>query len=192
MGELPSRRCGGGSCEPPSPGQQAPLEGLVGRPPERKKRGSPQAEDVPQQHPLAPFAVEGFGPHAGVVRPLPRTQAAARCLPGVRHLREASSSRRLSPMSEPQRRPLSGAVAAAVARVLDVNPALLRWDTPLADLGADDVALVLIADVLIDEGHLNAADIASALPQVVTFGELSAAVSTAASVASSSAGGGQP
>ena len=95
-------------------------------------------------------------------------------------------------MSEPQRRPLSGAVAAAVARVLDVNPALLRWDTPLADLGADDVALVLIADVLIDEGHLNAADIASALPQVVTFGELSAAVSTAASAAASAAGGGQP
>lgn len=90
-------------------------------------------------------------------------------------------------MSEPQRRLLSGAVAAAVGRVLDVNPALLRWDTPLTDLGADDVALVLIADVLIDEGHLNATGIAAALPQVVTFGDLAAAVSAAAAAAATSA-----
>lgn len=82
-------------------------------------------------------------------------------------------------MSEPQRRLLSSAVAAAVARVLDINPALLRWDTPLVDLGADDVALVLMADVMIDEGLLQAADIASSLAHVVTFGDLIAAVSAA-------------
>lgn len=74
---------------------------------------------------------------------------------------------------------MSGAVAAAVGRVLDINPALLRWDTPLTDLGSDDVALVLIADVLIDEGFLQAADLAAALPQVVTFGDLVAAVTQA-------------
>ena len=83
-------------------------------------------------------------------------------------------------MSDPQRRPVSGAVATAVGRVLDVNPALLRWDTPLADLGADDVALVLIADVLIDDGYVTASDIAGALTSAVTFGDLAAAAAAAA------------
>jgi len=94
-------------------------------------------------------------------------------------------------MTAPQR-PLSGAVAAAVGRVLDINPSLLRWDTPLTDLGADDVALVLIADVLIEDGLLEAGDIADNLRRVTTFGELvSAAVaaSEAGTTARSSNGG---
>lgn len=44
------------------------------------------------------------------------------------------------------------AVADAVARVLDVDPSVLRPDTPLADLGADRVALSVIADILAESG----------------------------------------
>ena len=90
-------------------------------------------------------------------------------------------------MSEPQRRLLSSTVAAAVGRVLDVNPALMRWDTPLIDLGADDVSLVLIADILIDAGHMGAADIAADLPNVVTVGDLVAAVTAASHSAAQAA-----
>lgn len=83
-------------------------------------------------------------------------------------------------MNAPQGRPLTGAVAAAVARVLEVNPGLLRWDTPLGDIGADDVALVMIADVLIDGGYVRADAIGTSLPQVTTYGELCTAVAAAA------------
>lgn len=39
-------------------------------------------------------------------------------------------------------------VRAAVSRVLEVDPGVLRPDTPLADLGCDPVALVAIVDLL--------------------------------------------
>lgn len=77
--------------------------------------------------------------------------------------------------------PAAAAVAAAIARVLEVNPALLRPDTPLLDLGGDDLALVAIADLLIDDGHIDAAELGPRLGAVRTVGDLLTAVETSQS-----------
>lgn len=44
-------------------------------------------------------------------------------------------------------------VADAVGRVLDIDPAVLRLDTPLADLGADGVAVIAMVDLLVEASH---------------------------------------
>ena len=36
----------------------------------------------------------------------------------------------------------------ALGHVLDLDPAALRADTPLADIGADSIAVILVADVI--------------------------------------------
>lgn len=52
--------------------------------------------------------------------------------------------------------PSSADVAQAIARVLDIDPGVLRADTPLADLGADDVALIAIVDLLAESSTVPA------------------------------------
>lgn len=67
---------------------------------------------------------------------------------------------------------MSAAVAAAVGRVLDINPVLLRPDTPLEQFGCDSVALVAIADALDQSGTPVALSRADRWGQVTTFGDL--------------------
>lgn len=43
-------------------------------------------------------------------------------------------------------------VARALGRVLDIDPDVVRVDTPVADLGADDVALFAVVDLILS-GH---------------------------------------
>lgn len=43
-----------------------------------------------------------------------------------------------------------GLVADALARVLDIDPRVVRGDTPLAALGIDSLGLVCLADALDD------------------------------------------
>lgn len=42
-------------------------------------------------------------------------------------------------------------VAAALARVLDLDPGILRADTPLADVGCDSVAVIAFVDALAEQ-----------------------------------------
>lgn len=68
-----------------------------------------------------------------------------------------------------------GHVAAAVGRVLDIDPTVLRADTPLADLGADPVALVAIVDLMLgpDGIGIGAASPESLdIPSPTTVGDL--------------------
>jgi hypothetical protein len=51
-------------------------------------------------------------------------------------------------MSRPDHDPELALAARALARVLDLEAADLRADTPLGDLGADPLARVLWADVV--------------------------------------------
>ncbi len=44
--------------------------------------------------------------------------------------------------------------ATALARVLDVDPAVLRSDTPLTDIGCDPVAVLAFLDVLVEDHGL--------------------------------------
>lgn len=67
---------------------------------------------------------------------------------------------------------LTVTVAAAVGRVLDINPLLLRPDTPLDQLGCDNVALLAIADALAESGTLIEPTRAAELGRVTTFGDL--------------------
>lgn len=76
-------------------------------------------------------------------------------------------------------------VASAVGRVLDINPALLRLDTPLVDVGADEVALLAMADLLIEDGYADAAELAPKLAEVQSFGDLLAAVEAASKASDS-------
>ena len=69
-------------------------------------------------------------------------------------------------------RPLGQAVTAAVGRVLELNPALLRPDTPLADMGGDDVALLAIADLLVEAGLVEPAVLGTHLASVHTMDDL--------------------
>ncbi len=51
--------------------------------------GSTQAQDVAQQYPVAPGAVEGDRAAAYDLSQLPRSEAAAHCVPYVRYLQQA-------------------------------------------------------------------------------------------------------
>jgi len=66
-------------------------------------------------------------------------------------------------------------VAAAIGRVMEINPALLRADTPLSELGLDNVGLVATADLLESAGHVgDPGAFAQALRTSRTVGELAA------------------
>lgn len=67
---------------------------------------------------------------------------------------------------------VAATVASAVGRVLDINPVLLRTDTPLDSFGCDSVALIAIVDALVESGVTVATDTSAALADVVTFGDL--------------------
>ena len=65
--------------------------------------------------------------------------------------------------------------ARALARVLDLEAADLRADSPLGDLGADTVARVLWADVVEELSGADGAPVTvedSALRDAATLGEL--------------------
>jgi len=62
-------------------------------------------------------------------------------------------------------------VAAACARVLDVDPAALAADTPLVALGADSVALVALADAL-EEAVPGLVVDDAVLPRLATLGDV--------------------
>lgn len=68
------------------------------------------------------------------------------------------------------------AAAAAVGRVLDVNPVLLRSDTPLDHFGCDSVALIAISDALSESGLTIDLPMVGEVPQITTFGDLLALV----------------
>lgn len=69
-------------------------------------------------------------------------------------------------------------VRTAVSRVLDVDPGVLRADTPLPDIGCDPVALVAIIDLLTDDGQAAAVEslsgeaLSALVPDAVTVGDL--------------------
>lgn len=68
----------------------------------------------------------------------------------------------------------------ALAHVLDISPANLRADTPLADIGADSVAIIVFADVALGFGaHPGAPRVRidnDALRGAESVGELAASV----------------
>ncbi|CAA9288542.1 MAG: LSU ribosomal protein L32p @ LSU ribosomal protein L32p, zinc-dependent, partial [uncultured Corynebacteriales bacterium] len=59
--------------------------------------GSPEAPDVPEQHPVPPVAVEDLGPDAGHLREprLPPAEAAAHGVQGLRDVRQQAGRRGL-------------------------------------------------------------------------------------------------
>lgn len=69
-------------------------------------------------------------------------------------------------------------VRNAVSRVLDVDPGVLRADTPLADLGCDPVALLAIVDLLAEDvpgadgGALSVEALEAHARGAVTVGDL--------------------
>ena len=158
---------------------------------ERNHRGCPEAEDVPQQHPVAPLTVEGDSADAGGVRSLPRPETSPHSLRRVRDVRQAPGPRRLSGrtlevsvsksgpgevlplLTESQAREL---VTGALGRVLDLAPTTLRDDTPLAGVGADSVALIAFVDVLAQDGGLEldqgGDDVDEGLLRAVTVADL--------------------
>lgn len=77
-------------------------------------------------------------------------------------------------------RALPGAVTAAVATVCDIEPQVLRADTPLADIGADDVAMMaifmLLGAVPRDAAQAPPADVVAAGAAATTVGDLAALV----------------
>ena len=58
-------------------------------------------------------------------------------------------------------------VADAVGRVLDLDPSVLRADTPLADLGADPVAVVAVVDLLRQRHPLESSASPPARPRTI-------------------------
>src|SRR4051812_38642005 len=68
----------------------------------RASRGRSEAEDVAQQHPLAPFAVEDQCADARVVPALPAGQAAAHGLPDLRDVQQPPGRQRLSGVPAPR------------------------------------------------------------------------------------------
>ena len=68
------------------------------------------------------------------------------------------------------------AVKAALSRVLDMDPAPLRADTPLADIGSDSVAVIAFVDVLAEDADIEldsgGDDIDAALLVSRTVGDL--------------------
>ncbi|MGV1035803.1 MAG: hypothetical protein ACOYD0_02100 [Candidatus Nanopelagicales bacterium] len=73
----------------------------------------------------------------------------------------------------------------ALAHVLDISPTNLRADTPLADIGADSVALIVFADVALGFGaHPGAPRIRvdnGALRVAATVGDLSGSITVSQS-----------
>lgn len=73
-------------------------------------------------------------------------------------------------------------VAQAIGRVLDVDPRVVRADTPLADLGADAIAVLAIVDALREAGSAIATDSGpdnmDAVRSARTAGELMAVVTS--------------
>ncbi len=66
-------------------------------------------------------------------------------------------------------------VARAAGRVLDVDPAVIRADTPLLDVGADDVAVIAIVDLLSQQLKRRLIDdlaTSTPVPQFTTVGDL--------------------
>ena len=65
--------------------------------------GSPEAPDVPEQHPVPPVAVEDFRPDAGPLREprLPQAEAAAHGLCQLRDVRQQAGPRGLIPAPRP-------------------------------------------------------------------------------------------
>ncbi len=77
---------------------------------------------------------------------------------------------------------MNSQVAGAIGRVLDVDPGVVRPDTPLADVGADAVALLAIVDALRESGALPAGysdGVADLLRTARTAGDLLDAVEAA-------------
>lgn len=85
------------------------------------------------------------------------------------------TSDRTGPESMPEAVTVPARVAAAVGRVLDVDVAVLRADTPLADVGADAVALIAMVDLLVDGAHwkdrFESAESVQ-IPLITTVGDL--------------------
>lgn len=68
----------------------------------------------------------------------------------------------------------------ALAFVLDLDPDQLRSDTPLAGVGADSVAVIAWADLLVEDlpaGGVGRLD-AEMVRRAVTVGQLAEAIST--------------
>lgn len=76
-------------------------------------------------------------------------------------------------MNEPR---LPADVTAAVAMVCDIEAEVLRADTPLADIGADDVAIISIllrmGAAPASAGHQPSADVVAAARNVATVGDI--------------------
>ncbi|MFM2438542.1 MAG: hypothetical protein RLZ55_1365 [Actinomycetota bacterium] len=84
----------------------------------------------------------------------------------------------------PGRTAADAKVARAIGRVLDVDPGVVRRDTPLADLGVDAVALLAIVDALRQAGvsvAVDSGDVADTVRRARTAGELMNAVEASAS-----------
>lgn len=71
---------------------------------------------------------------------------------------------------------VAAVTAEAVGRVLDINPVLLRPDTPLDTFGCDSVALIAIADALGESGLTISVQHTVKSSDIVTFGDLLAVV----------------
>jgi hypothetical protein len=135
--------------------------------PRRTDRGRSQAPNVAQQHALSSLAVEG---RSAVPRELPAlspAQAAAHRVHCLWHLQRPSGRRRLTELSD--------VVRTAVAVVCGADGASLGAGTTLAELHADSLVRVGIADVveaeLARDGVVVHIDDAT-LGRVTTLGEI--------------------
>jgi hypothetical protein len=63
-------------------------------------------------------------------------------------------------------------IADAVGRVLDIDPDVLRADTPLADLGADPVAVIAMVDLLVEADHWSHRSTSLETAPIATVGDL--------------------
>lgn len=66
-------------------------------------------------------------------------------------------------------------VCCGIAHVLDLNPAVLRADTPLSDLGSDAVSVLAVVGYL--QQRFNISVNAQGVKSAVTVADLAAAMS---------------
>jgi hypothetical protein len=112
--------------------------------------------------------VEGNRAHTRDMRALSRAQAATCGMPDLRNVRQAPGTRRLTlafswcemsasfdTRSSSVTETALACVIDALRRTLDLAPtASLRSDTPLADVGVDSLARILVCDYLAASGWI--------------------------------------
>src|SRR4051794_37875859 len=121
-------------------------------------RGRPQAEDVAQQHPVAPVAVESDRGRDRCLPPVPLAEAAAYGLQSLRDVQRSPGHRGLTPSDRMTRSPRSSSIARIAVDLLggDDAPAVVV-DGALRACDSDpDLHLLLVGPQTVADGFIAA------------------------------------